>query len=218
MAALVSQGLGGENAPSIDFEQRVVARVYIRVPGALDPRLEISDVAATWVPGSPFSTGAMSVTYTLSNTGNMRMAVAPEVTVAGPLELLPRGAAGDRVDELMPGGSVQQTTTVSGVWPLVRETVTVSATALAATNGTEPGIGSVSTTVQVAAVPWVVLGPLLTLLLGLVLLDVRWRRRAARRKVRAAQRAARRSADPDGGSPSEGSMPKSLAHAGSHRG
>ena len=218
VAALVSQGQGGENAPSIDFEQRVVARVYIRVAGALDPRLEISGVTAAWAPGSPYSTGAMTVTYTLSNTGNVRMAVQPGVAVAGPFDLLSRAAAGDRVDELMPGGSVQQTTTVNGVWPLLRERVTVSATALAATNGSDPGIGTVSTTTRVWAVPWVILGILLALLIALGLLDLRRRRRVARRKARAAERAARRSAAPGGGSPTQGSASESLAHAGSHRG
>lgn len=192
VASLVSQGQGGENAPSISFEQRVVARVYIRVAGALDPRLEISDVTATWAPGSAFSTGQMSVSYTLSNTGNVRMAVQPRVAVAGPFDLLSRAASGDRVDELMPGGAVHQTTTVRGVWPLVRETVTVSATVLAATNGTDPGIGTVSTSVHVWAVPWVILGVLLALLIALVVLEQRRRRRVARRKVRAAERAARR--------------------------
>lgn len=211
VASLVSKGVGGENSPGIDFEQRVVARVYVRVAGALDPHLEISDVTAAFVPGPLLSAGSVSVSYTLGNTGNVRMAVAPEVALAGPFGLLGAGSKGDRVDELMPGGSVEQTTTVSGVWPLVRETVTVSATALAATNGTDPGIGTVSTTVSVQAVPWAALVILVTLLLGLALLEVRRRRRAARRARRAALRAARLSASPWSDAPAVERSPESVA-------
>ncbi|HEY3438557.1 MAG TPA: hypothetical protein VGK35_12790 [Actinotalea sp.] len=197
VASLVSSGQGGANAPGIDFEQRVVARVYIRVAGALDPQLQVTDVRASWKAGSPWSTGAVTVRYTLRNTGNVRMAVEPSVGVAGPFGVMARHATGERVDELMPGGVVEQTTTVSGVWPLLRETVTVSATAVAAANGADPGVGTVRASVSLWAVPLVWISIVLALLAALGGLVVRRRRRIARRKARAALRAARRAGPPD---------------------
>ena len=198
VAALVSSGQGAANAPTIDFEQRVVARVYIRVAGDLDPQLQLADVRATWEPGSVVSAGEVTVSYTLRNTGNVRMAVEPSVAVSGPFGVMARQAAGDRVDELMPGGAVQQTTTVPGVWPSMRETVTVSARAVAATNGVDPGIGAVSASVVLWAVPLAGIGVLVALLAALAGLALRRRRRMARRRARAALRAARREAVPVG--------------------
>ncbi|WP_024287403.1 hypothetical protein [Cellulomonas sp. KRMCY2] len=181
VASLVGVGAGGENAPSIQLEQRVVARVYIRVQGELDPRLEVSDVVATWLPGAAFGAGSMSVDYTLRNTGNVRMAVEPQVEVTGPFGLLSSSADGARVDELMPGGETRITTVVQDVWPLLRETVTVHATAVAGTGGEDPGVGTVSAAVQTWALPWVILGVLLLVLAALVRRVLRARRRQARR-------------------------------------
>ena len=43
-------------------------------------------------PGALFGPGSMEVTYTVPNTGNVRMAVEPSVDVAGPFGLLARAA------------------------------------------------------------------------------------------------------------------------------
>ncbi|NTW42725.1 MAG: hypothetical protein HGA44_23140 [Cellulomonadaceae bacterium] len=204
IASLVTVGSGGENSPNIQLDQRVAARVYIRVPGELNPDLELSDVVATWLPGSAFASGSMSVEYTVRNTGNVRMAVEPRVGVAGPFGLLSRSADGARVDELLPGGETRLTTVVEDVWPLIRETVTVEATAVAAAGGEEPGIGTLSTTVHVWAAPWVILGILLALLALLAIRVVRTRRRRARSRARraGADRGSRRGAGrPDAPAP-----------------
>jgi hypothetical protein len=193
VGSLVTTGKAGDNTPAIDLEQRVVARVYIRVTGDLRPGLAITDVTATHRGGGLAGQGAgtVEVGYTLRNTGNVRMAVQPDVRVAGPVGLLPRTAAGDRVDELLPGSEVHLTTTVSGVWPLGRESVTVSATGLPSATGEDPGVGTVHASTQVWAIPWAVLA-LLVLLAGLVAYRVRRRRRrrqpVAARGRRVAQR------------------------------
>ncbi|WP_421732745.1 hypothetical protein [Cellulomonas sp.] len=179
VASLESVGQGAENAPSIELEQRVAARVYIRVDGPLDPGLEVADVSATWHAGSLVGAGEVTVDYTLRNTGNVRLAVEPEVAVGGAFGLLRERVDGDRVDELLPGGEVRSSTTVPGVWPLVLETVTVDATAVAPAAGEDPGVGTVSGAVRVWAVPWLVLALLVLVALGLVVRRVRRVRRGA---------------------------------------
>ena len=183
IASLVSVGSAARTAPNIQLDQRVAARVYIRVPGELKPGLELSDVVATWQPGSHFASGSMSVEYTLRNTGNVRMAVEPRVGVAGPFGLLCRGRRFTS-RRAAPGGRDASDHGGRGRRPLIRETVTVEATAVAATGGEEPGIGTVSTEVHVWAAPWVILGILLALLTLLVLRVLRGRRRRARSRAR----------------------------------
>ncbi|WP_315098629.1 hypothetical protein [uncultured Cellulomonas sp.] len=179
VASLETVGQGGQDAPSIELEQRVAARVYIRVDGPLEPGLEVADVSASWDAAAPFGAGEVTVAYVLRNTGNVRMAVEPEVSVGGAFGLLERRADGTRVDELLPGGEARVTTTVPGVWPLVLETVTVDATAVAPAAGDDPGVGTVSGTGRVWAVPWAALGLLVLVVAVLVLRAVR-RRLASR--------------------------------------
>jgi len=192
VASLVTTGAGGENSPTIELEQRVAARVYITVDGAERPELVVADVAASFRPGGLVGPGTVEVSYTLRNTGNVRMAVDPSVEVAGPFGLMSRRTDGERVDELLPGGEVRRSTTVTDVWPLVREQVTVSATAVAAVGRDDPGVGTVSAHVSIWAVPWLLLG-LVLLLAALVAAGViRRRRRPRGRRVAGGRTADRR--------------------------
>jgi hypothetical protein len=190
VASLVTSGQG-TNTPTIELEQRVAARIYIRVAGDLAPGLTVTKVKASWAPASLLGKGAVTVTYTLRNTGNMRMAIDPAVTVAGPFGLLPRSAPGDRVDELLPGGETTQTATVEGVWALVRHNVTIDARVVAPTGGEDPGLGTVSASTVMWAIPWLALGVLLLLVALIVYAQLRRRRR--RRRDAAADSGSRRS-------------------------
>ena len=177
VASLESVGTGGADAPSIALDQRVAARVYVRVDGPLDPGLAVTGVDATW-SGGLVGTGTVTVGYTLRNTGNVRMAVEPVIGVSGPFGLLRTEAQGTRVDELPPGGEVRMTTEVPGAWPLVLDAVTVSATAVAPASGVDPGVGTVTEGTRVWAVPWLALA---VLVLAAALLVVHRVRRRARR-------------------------------------
>lgn len=201
VASLLTIGEGGDNAPNIELEQRVAARVYIDVDGEARAGLEVVDVQAEYIPGALVGPGSMEVSYTIRNTGNVRMAVEPAVEVAGPFGLLPESADGERVDELLPGSEVLQTVTVDGVWPLVREDVTVSAAALPGPGGLDPDLGSVTASVVVWAIPWVILG-LLLLLVALMVLWARRRRRRPRGRRVATRRGpgSRAAANPGAGS------------------
>lgn len=180
VAALTAKGEAGAGSPALDLEQRVAARLYITVDGELAPGLVIRDLGATFESGGLVSAGAVNVAYTLENTGNVRMKVSPTVRVAGPFGLLLRGADGTRVDELLPGGKVEQSVTVPEVWPLVRLTTTVTAVAEASPGGTDPGIGSVSASTSTWAWPWLLVALILLLVLLMTWRVVRSRRRRRR--------------------------------------
>lgn len=210
VASLRTSGQGGENAPTVDLEQRVAARIYVQVTGEVTAGLAITGIDAEWTGASVLGTGAVTVRYTLTNTGNLQYAVEPSVTVAGPFGLLPGSTDADRIDVLLPGGSVEQSVTVDGVWALFRETVTIDAVAQPSAAGADPGLGTISATTSVTAIPWLALAAVVLLLAVLVWWG-RSRRRRRRRQAAApvGTRRARRGA---GGATESGPVP---AHAGS---
>lgn len=178
VAAMTTQGAGGANSPAVDLEQRTGARIYVTVDGPLEPGLAVTDVHAGYDAGRALGVagpGALTVTYTLTNTGNVRYGVEPSVRASGPFGLLARTADGTKVDELLPGASVEQTVAVPEVWPLVIESVTVSAAAVSTLGRDDPGIGTVTGSTRAWAVPWPLL--VLVVLLLSAWLVVRRRRR-----------------------------------------
>lgn len=195
VASVLSAGAAGSNTPAIQLEQRVAARVYVRVDGKLTPGLQVVDVKATWEPGSWIGPGSVKVSYTLRNTGNIRMAVQANTSVAGPFGWLPSSAKGQHVDELLPGGQVRQSVTVKDVWPLIHEDVTVTAKASKAPAGDEPGLAPVSASTFVWAIPWELLAALAVIILVLSWLNWRRRRRLKAKRLAAAASAADAKAD-----------------------
>ncbi len=184
IASLSTLGQGDENSPSINLEQRVAARVYITVAGDLVPGLQVDTVSAVRSGTDLLGRGSVRVTYTLRNSGNQRIAVQVGARVAGPFGLAPRTAAAAAVDELLPGGVVEQSVEVPDAWPLLRDSVTVTARASAAPTRVRPGAPARrGAHAGYWAVPWVLLGLLLLLVLIAVLGGARRRRMRLRRRT-----------------------------------
>lgn len=97
---------------TVNLEQRVGARVYLRVSGDVVASTEISGISAAFTPElNPFAFGRLTLDYSVRNTGNVRMDVVQEVQIAGPfgiplaeitpqplVDLLPRQTVGVSAD------------------------------------------------------------------------------------------------------------------------
>lgn len=184
VTALVEPGTGS----GVQVQHRLGARIYLRVTGTLSPSLAVTDVRADFHGvANPFAPGSATVTYTVRNTGNVRLGGRESVTVAGPGGVLSRNLATSDLPEILPGGSLTRTATVTGVWPAFRMTADVAVTPADESDGplanAKPALGhGVS-----AAVPWSQLA-LLLLVVGATVggLRLRRRRRAAIRATVAA--------------------------------
>jgi hypothetical protein len=191
-AAGVVSSLLVENSEGVSVDRRLGSRMHVRVSGDLAPALAVTDVRVDFSPGSnPVTPGTAAVTFTVTNTGNARIAPAEQVQVSGLMGLGRARAAAVDVPELIPGASVERTVAVDGVWPLVRTTarvalggeVVVLPGAADAAAEAAPAVPGVVATAADWAVPW----PALALLVVLVLLVV-WRVRARRHRHAAHQR------------------------------
>ncbi|MFE4467052.1 DUF916 domain-containing protein [Oerskovia sp. NPDC056781] len=186
-AAGVVSSLLVENAEGVSVDRRLGSRMHLRVAGDLVPAVVLDDVSVTYDGTlNPFAAGDATVTFTVTNDGNTRLAAGQVVRVAGPWGAGAQSAPRVELPELLPGTSVTRTVTVDGVWPLGRVSADVRVTAevvtaIGATDAdTVPVVAPATASASTLAVPWAALA-LLVLLVGAVVL---WRRAARRRRAR----------------------------------
>jgi hypothetical protein len=64
---------------------RIAVPLELRVPGALRAGLQVQSISTGFSdPLNPFGTGSATISYTLTNTGNVRQSGTPTVKVTGP--------------------------------------------------------------------------------------------------------------------------------------
>ncbi|PPK68896.1 DUF916 domain-containing protein [Actinokineospora auranticolor] len=175
VAALVTEATNAEGQ-RVAVEQRVGARIYLRVSGELRPHLSIEDLTADYV-GSYFGTGETVVEYTVRNTGNVRLGGKQKVTVETPWGSGTAAPDLKDVPELLPGNAHRVRTTVPGVLPAGWLDTLVHIDPVAPP-GPQPAAEAVDASVTVVAVPWLVLSILLLVVALTVFLL--WRRRKRR--------------------------------------
>ena len=171
----LGQNPEGQN---VELQQRVASRVYVQVGGQITPELSITGVQTDFVaPTRPWRSGSMDVTYTVANTGNVRLGFDPTARVAGPFGLLARSQDSDVVMELLPGASTEVDVTVADVWPVVRAGVRMIANPVAAPAAADPGLTPVRAERTVWAITWEIAAAVVVLVLLLALPVVRAVRR-----------------------------------------
>lgn len=110
----------------VGVESRVGFRVMVRVPGELEPSIDISGARATYGRSwNPFQAGTMTVDYAVVNDGNVRLSGERAVTVSAPL-MDARVSEDAPLGELFVDDRRDYSTTVSRVWPFGRVTTVVS--------------------------------------------------------------------------------------------
>lgn len=105
-----SQAVGtGADGKTITLDRRTGSRIYVRVAGALSPKLSVEKLHASYDPSLNPLDGDATVTYRVQNRGNVRMAGRQRVSISGPLGLGKRAKASTELPELLPGEGVNFT-------------------------------------------------------------------------------------------------------------
>ncbi len=178
-----------EAVDGVTTERRLGSRVHMRVAGDLVPALTVTDVQVDYHgTANPVSAGSATVTFTLVNSGNARIAPSTNVRLSGPFGAAAVSTPVD-VAQLLPGSELTQEVTVDGVLPLGLLSAVITAQGevvqtSAATDDAAPAVPTAEGSAATAAVPWAALAVLLVIA-GLVA----WRVIARRRAKAAHQRA-----------------------------
>jgi hypothetical protein len=177
VASEATNNVQGGNVTGIVVDRRVGTRVYLRVAGAVEPRLEIKDLTASYDGTlNPFGQGSVRVSYRVVNTGNVALSARQAVRVDGLLSTSAAAAALPDVVQVLPGDDVQFSTVVDGVWPTLRVNAVVTLDPYAGTPEAPEQFPSVSSSTATWAIPWT----LIALAIALIGLGYWWARRSRR--------------------------------------
>lgn len=166
------------------MQYRVGTRVHLRVGGPVDAALDVDTLAADYeTRWTPFASGPLDVASTLVNTGNVRLVPSARVSASGLFGWWNATAELEGIGEILPDGAqsgaalLDEVPAIGPLWVTV-EVVEVVSNGQDVTELTEVK----SRTIVVWAVPWVLLGTALLLLVALVIAvrNLRLRRRIAR--------------------------------------
>ncbi|GAA0433261.1 WxL protein peptidoglycan domain-containing protein [Leifsonia naganoensis] len=193
-----------ENGISVD--RRLGIRMHVRVEGALAPAIAVEKMHVDYSGSfNPFGAGSATVSYTVHNTGNVRLSAGQTVALAGPFGWFPVDTGEvAAVPELLPGESWTVSVPVDGVVPAFWLTAKAALSPkLPAVTGSTPGVDGVAAEAGALAVPWALLVLVLLVAAAVVaaVLVLRRRRKAnAERedaRVKKAVEEALRGADAD---------------------
>jgi hypothetical protein len=167
---------------NVRLDQRVATRIYLRVSGAAAPRLAIENLRTTYhATANPFGAGRTTVSYTVHNTGNIKLGASQTVSVTGLFGTRAAAKAPADLGLLFPGASVSVTVEVSGVVPTGLQKAYVTAVPLViADDSATIHATSATATISFFAAPWPQLATVVILigLFGLAL----WYRHKRRRR------------------------------------
>lgn len=139
------------------LDRRLGSRVQVRVGGELRPELVVTALSTSYAGSpNPLGGGTVRVSYTIENTGNVRLAADQAVTVKGLLGVGSRRVEPKDVPEVLPGNSVSFSVNIDGVWPAVRSDVQVELKPFATIGADELAAlpPAVSRTASVWTFPW----------------------------------------------------------------
>ncbi|WP_405890043.1 DUF916 domain-containing protein [Streptomyces sp. NBC_00133] len=179
IVASLSAVRSDKKGSKVAVDQRVGARIYLRVAGELRPRLTVEGLHTSYHgTANPFGTGSATVTYTVRNTGNVRLAAHQAVRMRDLFGGKATVFGAHDIAELLPGDAVKVTASATGVLPAVRDTTVVTVDPRPVRGDIKHRVLPRVTRVEdFWAVPWALLALLLVAAGALTLLLVRRRRR-----------------------------------------
>jgi hypothetical protein len=176
---------------------RIALPVELRVVGPLHEGVQIQSISTSFNGTfNPFASGSATISYTVANTGNVRITGVPVVKADG---IFGSDTVTAKLPQILPGDSVRVSTTVGGIYPAGPFTATVKVTPAWPKSAplTSLPLPVVTDSASFFAVPW----GLILLILALALLGfgtwrfLRWRARQRAAEMRAVATQARKDAE-----------------------
>jgi hypothetical protein len=197
-AMVAAVGVTRKNAAGENVVEnyRIAVPLELRVPGVLHAGIQVQSISTGFSdPVNPFGSGSATISYTMTNTGNVRQSATPAVTITGPF-----GQSATvhppKLPNILPGDSVRVSAVIPGLFPDGPMTAHVGVKSgwPAGTIPLADAAPEVTGNASLFAFPWSLLG--LILLLAAIGVGIwfylRWRGRLRRAELAAVAARARR--------------------------
>ena len=195
MIGSVSVNRTNAKGQTVREDQRIAVPIELRVAGPLHAGLAVESISTGFhSPLSPFAGGSATVSYSVHNTGNVRLTGSQLVSVAGPFGISSTAHLSS-LPTILPGDSVRFTAQARGLYPLGPMTAHVRLTQ-AIPAGAPPlalPTGYVTGAASLFAMPWSLLGLIILVIAIAVALwrGRKWQRGRLRSKLEAVADSAR---------------------------
>ncbi len=180
VAAVAATETSGDGSQQLTVDRRVGARIYLRVAGPAQPSLKIKSIHVGYKSSlsslSPL--GVTTVTYEVTNDGNVRLAATAKVRLVGPFGIKLGNAKANEIRELLPRSSVTVTETIPNVIAAGRISAEVSLAPFDLGDSSTGTLKSVNRAGSAWAMPWLLLLALV-LVAAFVVFRVRRRKNGA---------------------------------------
>jgi len=114
IASVLTKGTG--NGAAVQLEQRVAARVYMRVSGDVAPGVAVEGATSGFTPEiNPFAPGTVALSYNVKNTGNLRIDVNQKVQITGPFGIPLGEYAPAALSNFLPRQTVRMTADIPSI-------------------------------------------------------------------------------------------------------
>jgi hypothetical protein len=171
ITATLQSSIISKSGQRVKLLQTVGTRMFIRVSGPLHPGFTVKNLQVKYEGTSdPIGTGKVNLTYTVDNTGNVALGGRQTVYVTGLFGSKKSAKSVAQVQLLLPGFSVKEHVSISGVYPEIRDSGHVSITPLYIPGSVQPASGPYEASIGFWAIPWT----LVLIIVGIILLVVLW--------------------------------------------
>jgi len=162
----------------VTVDTRFGLPAYVQVAGPLSPSMAVENIESHYHRSvGSVGGGELDVSWTVRNTGNVRLSAHQGVAVDAPFGWTMKSETLDDVPELLPGATVAYSAHFSGVLPTIRVTSVVTLDPFSRAGAVDPAPARATASSTVWAIPWV-----LVAVLGVLIAVIVWRRRVARRR------------------------------------
>jgi hypothetical protein len=202
ITATLESSVISKKGAKLHLLQTTGSRIFLRVSGPLHPSLTVTGMSVDY-QGSlldPIRAGKATVSYTVSNTGNVALGGLQAVYVSGLLGSRSTAARLPKIQLLLPGFSVKETVEANGIVPEIRETAHVSVRPLYIEGSVAPPSGPFQGSLSFWAIPWILV---LIIIVIVILIVVAWLRRRRRRRAGEAKAGPQKAGGPDSGEKQE---------------
>jgi hypothetical protein len=177
IVASARSGTTDANGNSALVDRRTGSRAYIRVNGPVNPALVVENLSTDYHGGLNPLDGTLDVSYTVRNTGNVRLGARQELEVTNVLGMSVASKKGKLLQEVLPGNQVRLHEKFTGVPAEVRLGTEVKLIPIEPAGVTDKAPAPATYTQHAWAIPWSVL---LLLLLAFLLWRLYRRYRSSR--------------------------------------